>query len=226
MTMAALLSTTIFRSTRTPLTCPACKNSSRVRSILRNSLAVGHPGQSGWRPMTRGAVVWDDSKGSSEISRRNRRTMFKLGRRYAKADCYSTPSPVTEALRGSVLCSWRASIYAHTQGPLLPPADCTNVRLEATLHVYRAPDICRSSRLITATPPRMPAPCILTARPVLSSRYSHSVPAKPLTLLFRWSTEFSTPDIPCREVPFRTINANRPPNGIERNRCVVERGSL
>jgi hypothetical protein len=27
-------------------------------------------------------------------------------------------------------------------------------------------------------------------------------------------------------VPFRTINANRPPNGIERNRCVVERGSL
>jgi hypothetical protein len=62
---------------------------------------------------------------------------------------------------------------------------------------------------------------------------SPSRPVKPLLTLspgetahtsFRWSTEFSTPDIPCHEVPFRTINANRPPDGIGRfsNGLLVE----
>jgi hypothetical protein len=141
--------------------------------------------------------------------------MFKLGRKHAKADCLSTP--LLPGKRFAVL--WfllAASIYAQTQGPLLSPADCTNVRLEATLHVYRAPGHVQ----VIAVDYRNPTAEACALHPDSPSR-----PFKPLLTLnpgetahtsFRWSTEFSTSDIPCREVPFRTINANRPPNGIER----------
>jgi len=109
-----------------------------------------------------------------------------------------------------------ASICAQTQGPLLSPADCTNVRLETALHVYRAPGpmqvIAIDYRNTTADACALhPDSLSRPFKPLLTL-----VPGETAHTSFRWSTEFSAPDIPCREVPFRTINANRPPNGIER----------
>jgi hypothetical protein len=109
----------------------------------------------------------------------------------------------------------RSLACAQTGVPLPIPADCMNAGLQTTLHVYRAPShtqVIAVDYFNTTVNACILRPDLIRAQgPLLTL-----TPGATAHTSFRWSTEPSRPDVPCREVPFRTINANRPPDGIER----------